>query len=325
MGKLTKRIHDGGRWLSTKAWRLGSVSWAMFKGLHHFVMNSGPAISAIATGVIAAYAYFTYGVQQDLILLQRDVVAMQTEPSLSGQIGAFWLGDSLKKDYNYRLTNVGSDTAWSVFDEMRTFILCDTMLVYIPGYAWGKLLRGPGYYHGSYSRYNPIAPAEYTRSGFNGVGLWMTELSNILDGIIILDATFAYWGSSPIKRYEGREYFVFMRLDHYSDSFFEKLTRDQDILIQRIESLHNQRKYAEVKSPTRIGGPTFYDSILDTLTTLVLVSPVPTRSDVNLPWTYQDTFIVTDSGLVDFLTYRRQFGVFRKYEDYLRRKGYLKP
>lgn len=319
------RIDGGGRWFSRELRKFGRNFWVALKVLHQFVLNSGPAISAIATGVIAVYAYFTYGVQQELSSLQRDVVEMQTEPYLSGQIGAFWLGDSLKKEYNYRLTNVGSDTAWSVFDEMRTFLLCDSMIAYIPGSAWGKTIRGPGYYHGSYSRYNPIAPAEYIRSGFDGFGPWMADLVNVLDGIIVLETTFLYWGSSPIKRYEGREYFLYLRLDPHSDSHFEKLSRVEDRLMQQIKELQDHRNYAEIKSSSQIGGPTFYDSILNPPVTLLLSSPVPSRTDVVLPWTYRDTFIVSDSGLVDFLTYRRQFEIFRKYEDYLRRKGYLKP
>ncbi len=325
MASLTRWFIGGCRRLSTRLRRYGKMSWAALKTLHRFVMNSGPAISAIATVVIAVYAYFTYGVQQELRVLQHDIVQMQTEPKLSGSVGVHYPGDSLLFEYDYRLTNIGSDTAWSVFDEMRAFILCDTQIVYLPGYLWGRLVHGPGYYHGSYSSYNPIAPAGYTRSGFNGFGSWVAGLANALDGVIILEATCVYWGSSPIKRYEGREYFVYMQMGAYTGGRFEKLTRPQGQLLKQIENLHDERKYAEVTSSSRLGLRDMYDSLFGGSATLVVASPVPSRSNVILPWTYRDTFILTDSGFVDFLAYRRQFERFRQYEDYLRRKGYSGP
>ena len=76
-----------------------------------FFNNNGPAITAFATAVIAIYAFFTFRVQKELIKLQANFVAMETEPRLTGGIGYFAAVDEPKNLYHYRLTNIGSDTA----------------------------------------------------------------------------------------------------------------------------------------------------------------------------------------------------------------------
>ena len=169
-----------------------------------FFNSNGPAITAIATAVIAIYAFFTFGVQKELIKLQANFVAMETEPRLIGRMGDPEAVDEPKNQYHYRLTNTGSDTAWSVFPKMRPIILCDTLVMYPRTYLFG-LMYSSGVLRGDFSRFNPISPGKIQRFGFDRVSKKLVKLSNMLGGIILLEVELVYWGDSPTKKYVEEE------------------------------------------------------------------------------------------------------------------------
>jgi hypothetical protein len=270
-------------------------------------------VAALATLVIAIYAIFTYGVQKELKQLQRDVVAMQTEPRLSGAIGTNIQHSEPKMKFHYRLTNTGSDTAWSVFPKGRFLILCDSMVIYPETYLFG-LIYSSGTFRGNFSRSYPIAPAETKKWGFDRVLDKFAELSNLVGGIILIQVDLVYWSDSPVYRYENEEYFVYNKLeasDPMYHPYFEKLTRSQDRLLVKLSNLKDTRKIAELTFLERIG---FYQHGFDPNSMIILSNPVPSVQLQEFGWTYRDTFIVADSMVQDFLEYRRKFSEYRLFE-----------
>jgi hypothetical protein len=288
--------------------RTGTGLIGFFKKNPSFV---APTVAAFATFVIAIYAVFTYGVQRELKQLQANMVAMQTEPKLSGSIGRYVSGDELKKPYHYRLTNIGSDTAWSVFAKGRAVILCDTMIIYPETYLFG-LIKAPGALRGEFSRWNPIGPAETEKWGFDEVIKDFIKLSNILGGIILLEVDFTYWSDSPITRYGEQEYFVYNKRQFFQNDYFEKLERTQDRVLHKLSSLKDTRKIACLRFGPGSGPAFLIDLFGDHM--FILSNPVPFPSLNDFGWTYRDTFIVADSTIEYFLDYRRQFPEYQRYE-----------
>jgi hypothetical protein len=284
-----------------------------------FIDNSSVISSlvvALATLVIAIYAIFTYGVQKELKQLQRDVVAMQTEPRLSGAIAINDYEYEPKQEFHYRLTNIGSDTAWSVFPKGRFLILCDSMVIYPETYLFG-FIYSSGTFRGNFSRSYPIAPAETKIWGFNRVLNDFVKLSNMVGGIALIQVDLVYWSNSPIKRYENEEYFVYNKLeasDPMYHPYIEKLTRPQDRILRQLSHLKDERKIAELTFLENISGPAFYQHIFDPNSMIILSNPVPTIRPEGFRWTYRDTFIVADSMVQDFLEYRRKFSEYRTFE-----------
>ena len=156
-------------------------------------------VMALATVVIASYSYFTFGVQKELKQLQRDVVAMQTEPRLSGATALNAFRYEPRQEFHYRLTNTGSDTALSVFPKGRFLILCDSMVIYPETCLFG-LIYSSGTFRGNFSRSYPIAPAETKIWGFNRVLDEFVNLSNLVGGVILLQVDLIYWSDSPLNR-----------------------------------------------------------------------------------------------------------------------------
>jgi hypothetical protein len=261
-------------------------------GIQIIKFFNGPAITAFATAVIAIYAFFTFGVQKQLMKLQANFIAMETEPRLTGGIGYFAAVDEPKNLYHYRLTNIGSDTAWSVFPKMRAIILCDTMVIYPRTYLFG-LMYSSGVFRGNFSHFNPIAPAETKKFGFDPVDKHFIKLSNMLGGIILLEVNLVYWGDSPTKKYMEEEYFIYNKQMSFQDEYFEKLTRPRDRLLCQLDSLKDARKIADIHFRLH--------------SMLILSNPVPSPDTNDFPWTYRDTFIVLDSTIEKFPDYRRKF------------------
>jgi len=136
------------------------------------------------------------------------MVAIQSEPRLRGSIiESFFLHKS-REPYEYRLTNIGSDTAWSVFARGQFVILCDTLVIYPETYLFGAMYAG-GALRGDFSRWNPIAPAKTREWWFGKVGKDIIKLSKLLGGIILVEVDLVYWSDSPVKRYGEVEYFIY--------------------------------------------------------------------------------------------------------------------
>jgi hypothetical protein len=300
--------------------RLPRRIWAgfigFFKNNPHFI---APTVTAFATFVIAIYAIFTYSVQRDLKQLQATIMAMQTEPRLSGTIRPSFSWEKTRKGrYHYGLTNIGSDTAWSVFARGQMVILCDTMLIYPETYLFGYMATG-GVVRGAFSRRNAIAPAESQVWGLEEVVKDFVKLSNLLNGVILVEVDVVYWGDSPIKRYYELEHFIYnkMVLPDWSVSF-EKLTSSQDRFLRKLSSLKDARKIACLRFGPG-SGPAFYIDLFGEHM-FILSNPIPSPSLDDFQWTYRDTFIVLDSTIEDFLNYRRQFPEYRRYEQWLKSK-----
>jgi hypothetical protein len=245
---------------------------------------------------------------------------MQTEPRLTGTAGPYAFFE-LKKPYHYYLTNIGSDTAWSVFADMRSLILCDTIVIYNRLPLLPPIIKVPGALRGGFSRWNPIAPADEKEFGCDKVGEDFVKLSKILGGIILLEADFVYWSDSPIKQYEELEYFIYNKMKpSFFNPCFEKLTRPNDMILCLLDSLENIRKIAEITWIRDISRPAFYDDLFDLNSMLILSNPVPFIGPQDLQWNFRDTFIVLDSTIANFLDYRRKFKEFRRYQEHLRSK-----
>jgi hypothetical protein len=276
-----------------------------------------PTVAAFATFVIAIYAIFTYGVQRELKQLQANMVAMQTEPRLSGSAGHNVYVDR-KTPYYYRLTNTGSDTAWSIFADMRALILCDTLVIYDTWfYLLPPLRLTHGTLRGQFSRWNKIAPAQAKEFGCDRVREDFQRLSAMLRGVILLEADFVYWSDSPVKKFEEVEYFIYNKQVPIWSANFEKLTRPKDQFLHQLNSLIDARKIAHTTSVGQIGGPAFYRDLFDPELMLILKNAVPSASPHDYPWTYRDTLIVFDSTIQDFVEYRRQFPEYLRYERWL--------
>jgi hypothetical protein len=283
------------------------------KRLNDFLNNNSSVVTATATLLIAIYAAFTYGVQKELKQLQRDVIVMQTEPRLSGAIAENILGYEPKMEFHYRLTNIGSDTAWSVFPRGRFLILCDSMVIYPETYLFG-VMYSSGTLRGDFSRSYPIAPAETKKWGFDKVLDDFAELSNIVGGIVLIQVDLVYWSDSPVNRYEYEEYFIYNKLQAVEQQpypHFEKLSRPQDRLLVQLSNLKDTRKIAELTFLERIG---FYQHGFDPNSMIILSNPVPSFQLQESGWTYRDTFIVADSTVQDFFEYRRKFPKYRLFE-----------
>ena len=271
----------------------------MAKSLKDLLNKNSSLVAALATLVIAIYAVFTYGVQKELKQLQRDVVTMQTEPRLSGATALNDFEYEPKQEFHYRLTNIGSDTAWSVFPKGQPLILCDSMIIYPKGYLFGPIYSA-GIFRGNFSRSYPIAPAETKIWGFDRVLDKFLKLSNLVGGIILLQVDLVYWSDSPVNRYEYEEYFVYNKLeasDPMYHPYFEKLTRPQDRILLQLNNLKDERKIAELTFIQLIGGPK---------SMVILKNPVQTIDPEGFSWTFHDTLIIVDSTIQDLREYRRK-------------------
>jgi hypothetical protein len=281
-----------------------------------FLKENTNIVMASATVVIAIYSYFTFAVQKELKQLQGDVIAMQTEPRLTGAIAPNILRHEPKVEFHYRLTNIGSDTAWSVFPRGQFLILCDSMVIYPQTYLFG-FLYSSGTLRGDFSRSYPIAPAETKIWGFDRALDDFLKLSNIVGGIALIQVDLVYWSNSPVNRYEYEEYFVYNKIQAFEQqpySHFEKLTRPQDRILRQLGHLKDERKIAELTFIQGISGPAFYLHLFGPNSMIILSNPVPTIRPEGFGWTYRDTFIVADSTIQDFREYRRKFSEYRLFE-----------
>lgn len=270
--------------------------------LMRFIKNNPQVVAAIATVVIAIYAFLTFGVQEKLRVLQSNIIAMQTEPKLTGAIGSWFKRHEPKYEYYYEVTNIGSDTAWSVFPKGQALILCDSMLIYPETYLFGYMYSC-GVRPGEFSRRFPVAPTETKDWGFvSTVGEDFAQLSNMLAGIILLEVHIFYWSDSPSKRYWEKEYFIYNKLSYDpAGSYFEKLLDPNDRILRQFNSLQAERKTARL---------TYYP-LFNQNRMLILSNSIPSSNLTLFHWTFRDTSIVLDSTIMDFSEYRRRFKEFQ--------------
>lgn len=285
----------------------------MAHGLVRFFRSNphliGTIITAFATIVIAFYALRSHHVQEQLKQLQANLIAMQTEPRLTGAIKPNVLREEPRPLFHYRLTNIGSDTAWAVFAQGRFLILCDTMIIYPQSYLF-RLVSAGATRRGDFSRFNPLGPAETKKWGFDQVFDEFVRLSNLVNGIILVQVDVVYWSDSPINQYEHEEFFLYRKLQHAEKlpyTHFEKLSNPQDRLLRQFSSLRSDRRIGEVSFRRYVHGLGSCWDLFGSDCMLLLSNPVPSKDSFgDVEWKYRDTVIVLDSAVQNLWEYRDQ-------------------
>lgn len=257
-----------------------------FRALLHLLNGNAIVLSAIASIIIAIYSITSFGIQSKLETIQDQLLRMQSEPTLVGQIWENFRTKDTVSDYNYHLTNTGDDTAWSVFTEIRELIVTDTILIYTNFYAHGIIRRG-SVYRGEFSKQLATAPTETSKIGFGRVPSGMLQLSKALKSPLVVYTHTFYWGDSPRKRYEFEQYFLYNKRPLGPDGHMEEVVDPRDTILQTIRFLGANHNIA-VAQPT---GLLF--SAKDTL--ILLARPTPSYSGYDLPWTFRDTILFHDT------------------------------
>lgn len=273
----------------------------------------------IATIVMAIYAWQSYQVQERLAAIEELSVSMSTEPVLSGAVFRNEVREKIEEpSYYYRMTNIGGDTAWSIFVDLRVAIVTDSHLIYGWGYYIGHDVIRFGVFPGGYKKNCSLSPGVDTLMGFNFSAQRYVKLAQLMGGTLLFEVHRFYWGAAPVVRKEEVEYFNVIETDDYKIGSLRKLDNQEELINNTLRGHKAKRAIGEIRFADRISGPSFYSEVFPPNTLLLLLNRVPDTLPFYYPQiTYKDTLIFINDSIHDFRVYRKRFPEWQPWQRYL--------